>query len=300
MNKFSFQQILKGYHDADSATRLIYINGAVFILLKIILVTLWLFAIKGGDANDWIMNFMAVPTYIDKLLVRPWTLFTYMFTHTGFLHLIFNMIALYFGGQLFSQFLGQKKVWSVYINGGLAGAFLYIIAYNLFPVFGEVIPVSKAIGASASIMAILAAVATYVPNMEVRMFFLGNIKLKWIVLFLFVVDVLSISQSNSGGHISHIGGAIYGYFFALQLKKGRDISAWIWPIQRFFKKLFSFEKKSKIKVTHRSGVPKSDYQYNASKKQEQEKVDAILDKISKSGYDSLTKEEKNFLFSQSK
>jgi len=300
MNKFSFQQVLKGYQDGDAATRLIYINGAVFIALKIILVTLWLFAIKGGDANDWIMDFMAVPTYVDKLIMRPWTLFTYMFTHTGFLHLIFNMIALYFGGQLFSQFLGQKKVWSVYINGGFAGAILYIIAYNLFPVFGEVIPVSKAIGASASIMAILAAVATYVPNMEVRMFFLGNIKLKWIVIFLFVVDVLSISQSNSGGHISHIGGALYGYFFALQLKKGRDISAWIWPIQRFFKKLFSFEKKSKIKVTHRSGVPKSDYQYNASKKQEQEKVDAILDKISKSGYDSLTKEEKNFLFSQSK
>jgi hypothetical protein len=149
-------------------------------------------------------------------------------------------------------------------------------------------------------MAILAAIATYVPNMEVRMFFIGNIKLKWIVIFLFVVDVLSISQSNSGGHISHIGGAIYGYFFALQLKKGKDISSWVWPIQGFFKQLFSFEKKSKIKVTHRSDTPKSDYQYNANKKQEQEQVDAILDKISKSGYDSLTKEEKNFLFSQSK
>lgn len=300
MNKFSFQQVLKGYNDADAATKLIYINGAVFIFIKVILVALWLFAIQGGAANEWVMDFMAVPTYIEKLIVRPWTLFTYMFTHTGFLHLIFNLIALYFGGQLFSQFLGQKKVWSVYINGGLAGAILYIFAYNLFPVFGNVIPVSKAIGASASIMAILAALATYVPNMEVRMFFIGNIKLKWIVIFLFVVDVLSISQSNSGGHISHIGGAIYGYFFALQLKKGKDISGWIWPIQRFFKKIFSFEKKSKIKVTHRSGVPKSDYQYNANKKQEQEKVDAILDKISKSGYDSLTKEEKNFLFSQSK
>tara|TARA_R110002049_G_scaffold289495_2_gene472363 strand:+ start:1269 stop:2168 length:900 start_codon:yes stop_codon:yes gene_type:complete len=299
MNKFSFDQLRKSYNDADSATRLIYINAAVFVLIHLVGLILWLFSIPGGG-NVLVDSYFAVPTQITNLLYKPWTIFTYMFMHTGILHILFNMVALYYGGQLFSQFLGQKKIWSVYINGGLAGAALYILSYNIFPVFGDALSGSKAIGASASIMAIIAGIAAYMPNMEVRMFFLGNIKLKWIAIFLFVIDLLSISQSNSGGHISHIGGAIYGYFFAMQLKKGRDISAWIWPIRDFFKRVFSNRRKPRFDVKYKSAVPKSDYQYNAQKKSNQDALDAILDKISKSGYDSLSKEEKNFLFKQSK
>lgn len=299
-NKFENFRLNLGYEEADAPTKLIYINVAVFILAKFIFVVLWLFGVQSTLANEWIMRFIAVPTHIETLLHKPWTLFTYMFMHIGFLHLLFNMIALYFGGKIFSQFLGQKKVWSVYINGGIAGGILYIISYNLFPVFGEAIPSSKAIGASASIMAILAAIATYMPNMEVRMLLLGNIKLKWIVIFIFVVDVLSISQGNSGGHISHIGGAIFGYFFAIQLKKGNDISNWVWKVKNFFAKIFNNNKKQKFKVSYKNTVPKSDYQYNSKKADDQQKVDIILDKISKSGYDSLSKEEKSFLFNQSK
>ncbi len=300
MKKFSFDQLNLGYQEADAPTRLIYINVAVFILAKFILVVLWLFGVHSSLANEWMMRFTAVPTHFETLLQRPWTLFTYMFMQVGFLHLLFNMIALYFGGKIFSQFLGQKKVWSVYITGGIAGAILYIISYNLFPVFGEAIPTSKAIGASASIMAILAAIASYKPNMEVRMLLLGNIKLKWIVIFLFVVDLLSISQGNSGGHISHIGGAIFGYFFAIQFKKGNDISSWVWKVKDFFAKIFRMNQNKKFKVSYKNTVPKSDYQYNSNKIEDQQKVDVILDKISKSGYDSLSKEEKNFLFNQSK
>lgn len=299
MNKLSLDQLRKSYTDADSATRLIYINVAVFVLIHLIGLILWLFKIPGGG-SALVDSYFAVPTNMTNLLYKPWTIFTYMFMHTGILHLLFNMVALYYGGQLFSQFLGQKKIWSVYINGGLAGAALYILSYNLFPVFGEAMSVSKAIGASASIMAIIAGIAAYMPNMEVRMFFLGNIKLKWIVIFLVVFDLLSISQSNSGGHISHIGGAIFGYFFAMQLKKGRDISNWIWPIADFLNQVFTNRRKPKFDVKYKSAVPKSDYQYNAQKKNNQEELDAILDKISKSGYDSLSKEEKNFLFKQSK
>ncbi len=298
MSKFSFDQLLKSYKDADAAMRLIYINAAVFVFIHLVGIILWLFEVQGGGVI-LVNRFFAVPSDLVSLLYKPWTVFTYMFTHTGILHLLFNMIALYFGGQLFSQFLGQKKVWSVYINGGIAGALLYIISYNIFPVFSETLTISKAIGASASVMALFAAIATHIPNMEVRLFFLGNIKLKWVVIFLFMIDVLSISQSNSGGHISHIGGAIYGYLFAIQLKKGRDISKWIWPIGDFFNRIFSFKRKPKFDVKYSSNVPKSDYQYNAKKKETQEQLDTILDKISKSGYDSLSKEEKNFLFKQS-
>lgn len=298
MSKFSFDQLLKSYKGVDAAMRLIYINVVVFVFIHLIGIVLWLFEVQGGGVI-LVNKFFAVPSDLVSLLYKPWTVFTYMFTHTGILHLLFNMIALYFGGQLLSQFLGQKKVLSVYINGGIAGALLYIISYNIFPVFGETLTISKAIGASASVMALFAAIATHIPNMEVRLFFLGNIKLKWVVIFLFVIDVLSISQSNSGGHISHIGGAIYGYLFAIQLKKGRDISKWIWPIGDFFNRLFSFKRKPKFDVKYTSNVPKSDYQYNAKKKETQDQLDSILDKISKSGYDSLSKEEKNFLFKQS-
>jgi membrane associated rhomboid family serine protease len=298
MRKFSFNQLTNSYKEADASTRLIYINVIVFVLIHLIGLVLWLFAIHGGG-TVLVDRFFAVPTNITYLAYRPWTIFTYMFMHTGLLHLLFNMVALYYGGQLFSQFLGQKKIWSVYINGGLAGALLYIFSYNLFPVFGDAISVSKAIGASASIMAIIAGIGAYMPNMQVRLFFLGNVKLKWIIIFLVVVDLLSISQSNSGGHISHLGGALYGYLFAIQLKKGNDISKWVWPVSDFFKRVFNSPRTPKFKVKHSSGIPKSDYQYNAQKKKNQDQLDAILDKISKSGYDSLTKEEKNFLFKQS-
>ncbi len=299
MSKFSFSQLTQKYKDADASTRLIYINVSVFLIIHLIGQILWLFNVtdRGTSLVD---QFFAVPTSIGNLIYRPWTIFTYMFMHTGLLHLLFNMVALYYSGKLFSQFLGQKKIWSVYINGGIAGALLYILSYNLFPVFGDAISVSKAIGASASIMAIIAGIGTYMPNMQVRLFFLGNVKLKWIIIFLVVVDLLSISQSNSGGHISHLGGALFGYYFAIQYKKGKDISNWVWPVAAFFQRLFSFKGKPKFKVKHNSGIPKSDYQYNAQKKKNQDQLDAILDKISKSGYDSLTKEEKNFLFKQSK
>ncbi len=299
MSKFSFNQLSSSYKEADASTRLIYINVSIFVFIHLVGLILWLFAIQGGG-TALVDRLFAVPTSISNLVYHPWTIFTYMFMHTGILHLLFNMVALYYGGQLFSQFLGQKKIWSVYINGGLAGAALYILSYNLFPVFGDALSGSKAIGASASIMAIIASIGAYMPNMQVRLFFLGNVKLKWIVIFLVVIDLLSISQSNSGGHISHLGGALYGYFFALQLKKGNDISKWVWPVAAFFGKLFSFQRKPKFKVKHNSGIPKSDDQYNAQKKSNQDQLDAILDKISKSGYDSLTKEEKNFLFKQSK
>jgi membrane associated rhomboid family serine protease len=279
--------------------RLIYANLVVFLGIKILYLPFWLMQIDLSP-NQFALNWLAVPAHPMQLLYKPWTVFTYMFLHLGFFHLLSNMIWLYFLGQLFVQFLGEKKMWTVYISGGVAGALMYILFFNLFPVFAEVMPISKALGASASVMAIVAAVGTYAPNFSIRLLLLGDVKLKYIAIFAFVIDVISISNSNSGGHIAHIGGAALGFLFAKQWKKGNDITAWVGSATAFVKAIFSSSKKSRMKVKYNkqknSQKPESRYEYNSRKKEEQEQVDEILDKISRSGYDSLTKSEKDFLF----
>lgn len=280
----------------DTLIKLIYVNVAVYLLTKILFILFWLFQL-GGQTEYFIINYFAVPSDIGILLTRPWTIFTYMFLHVGFFHLLFNMVMLYFGGQLFMSFLGNRKLWTLYIGGGLAGAVLYILFYNTFPVFSEVLSSSKALGASASVMAILVGVATYAPNFSVRMLLIGEVKLKYIAIALFVIDILSISNSNSGGHIAHLGGAAMGFLFAKQWKKGHDITAGIGKAGDYFAKLFSPSRPPKMKVKYKKKA--SDYEYNKQKKERQEEIDAILDKISKSGYNSLTKSEKDKLFDAS-
>lgn len=279
--------------------RLLYANIAVFLAIKLLALPFWLFQTQLS-ADQFALNWFAVPSDLTKLLFKPWTLLSYMFLHLGFFHLLSNMIWLFFLGQLFVQFLGEKKLWTVYIAGGLAGAVLYILFFNIFPVFEEVAPISKALGASASVMAIVAAVGTYAPNYSIRLLFLGDVKLKYIAIFAFVLDVISISNANSGGHIAHIGGALLGFFFAREWRKGKDITAWVNTATAFVKAIFTFKKKSRMKVKYKKSNQQqrsvSRYEYNSRKKEEQEQVDAILDKISRSGYDSLTKAEKDFLF----
>jgi len=279
--------------------RLLYANIAVFLAIKLLALPFWLFQTQLS-ADQFALNWFAVPSDLTKLLFKPWTLLSYMFLHLGFFHLLSNMIWLFFLGQLFVQFLGEKKLWTVYIAGGLAGAVLYILFFNIFPVFEEVAPISKALGASASVMAIVAAVGTYAPNYSIRLLFLGDVKLKYIAIFAFVLDVISISNANSGGHIAHIGGALLGFFFAREWRKGKDITAWVNTATAFVKAIFTFKKKSRMKVNYKKSNQQqrseSRYEYNSRKKEEQEQVDAILDKISRSGYDSLTKAEKDFLF----
>lgn len=279
--------------------RLLYANITVFLAIKLLALPFWLFQTQLS-ADQFALNWFAVPSDLTKLLFKPWTLLSYMFLHLGFFHLLSNMIWLFFLGQLFVQFLGEKKLWTVYIAGGLAGAVLYILFFNIFPVFEEVAPISKALGASASVMAIVAAVGTYAPNYSIRLLFLGDVKLKYIAIFAFVLDVISISNANSGGHIAHIGGALLGFFFAREWRKGKDITAWVNTATAFVKAIFTFKKKSRMKVKYKKSNQQqrsvSRYEYNSRKKEEQEQVDAILDKISRSGYDSLTKAEKDFLF----
>lgn len=287
-----FDEIKNSFKQGDILARLIYINLGVFILVKLVQVITYLGNVPG--LYNQLIHLLAVPASLSELARKPWTLFTYMFLHEGFLHILFNLLWFYWFGKIFTQFLDSRKVVGVYILGGLTGAGLYILAFNVFPVFSPSLDISIALGASAAVLAIVIAISAYAPNFELHLMFLGPVKLKYIALVTVVIDVLSIASSNAGGHIAHLGGALYGYIFALQMRKGNDIS------EGFTKVLASignyFKPGKKIKVTHRKKPPADDIQYNTQKRQYQEEVDAILDKIAKSGYNSLSKEEKEFLF----
>ena len=208
------------------------------------------------------------------------------------------MIMLYFGGSIFLQFLGSKKLLTIYILGGLFGAVFYILAFNFFPVFSEVSQCSAALGASASVIAILVAIAVYVPDYSVVLLLFGRIRLKYIALFFVIIDILSIEKENPGGHIAHLGGALMGFIYILFLKKNIFQFNLFNNLINYFKKLL--KPKSKLKVEYkRSGRPISDDEFTKNREENQKIMDGILDKISKNGYDSLTSEEKNFLFSAS-
>jgi len=270
--------------------RLILINIIVWLAIKFLEVFFYLLMIHNAD----IAIFFSLPANIHSLLLKPWTLLTYMFLHEDFFHLFFNMISLYFGGRIFLEFLDEKKLRSTYIAGGLAGGLFFILSYNFFPVFGSVVSQAVLLGASASIVAVLVAVAVYVPEYKVNLFLLGIIKLKYIAISLVVLFTLSITKDNPGGHLAHLGGAFWGFIYAMRLKKGKDI------FKNFntFINLFSF--KPRLKVNYKANKrPVSDEEYNRQKVEKQEKIDAVLDKISRSGYSSLTKEEKELLFDSS-
>jgi hypothetical protein len=205
------------------------------------------------------------------------------------------MLWLYWFGTIFLQFLDQRKLVAVYLIGGICGAFLYILSFNVFPAFTGILNESIAIGASASVMAVVVAIAAYSPDYSINLFLLGRIKIKYMALAIFVLTSFMDFSTNSGGKLAHIGGAIFGYVYAMKLRQGRDLGKGMNKIIDFFATLFKPRKK--LKVTYKR--PSNDYEYNKVKADRQTKINEILDKISKGGYDSLTKEEKNTLFRES-
>jgi len=273
--------------------KLIYINVGVFLLFGILGVISFMFRLFNIDP---FLERLYLPADNSILLTQPWAFITYMFLHNGFLHLLFNMIWLHFGGKIFLQYLNPKQLLSTYILGGISGGLLFILAYNYIPALTMHTQNAQALGASASVLAIVVAIATYSPNYSVRFPFIGIVKLKHIAIVCVILDVLSIPQGNAGGHIAHLGGALFGYFYIKQLKKGNDISN---GFSDFLNKLVNtFKTKSKLKTVHKRS--KSDKQFNKEKTEQQKAVDLVLEKISKSGYESLSKEEKATLFSASK
>lgn len=290
----------------SALSRLIIINIAVFLLVNIINLFLWLFTISidldGVAGASRITYWLAVPSHLDALIQRPWTLFTYMFVQENFFHILFNLIMLYFGGRIFMEYLDSRLLVNTYVWGGLIGAFFYIAAFNTFPVFRESVALSVALGSSASVLAILLAIATYVPDYTVHLFLIGRIRLKYIAIIFVVIDVLSINRGNPGGHIAHLGGAFWGFISILLLKRGYRNPLFInWY---GFRSMASWFKRRPRVVYSRerytpSARPLSDDEYNRIRAEKQKKIDAILEKISRSGYDSLTKEEKELLFKAS-
>ena len=280
-------------------SRLILINTIIFLLTAVVHLITWLSGIPDYSGLTLLSRYLALPSGLSQLAKMPWTIFTYMFLHQGFLHWLFNMVMLYFGGILFTEYLSQRKLLMAYIFGGLAGAVFFVLAFNIFPAFAAVRQHSVALGASASILAIIIAIATYVPDYTVHLFLLGKIKLKWLAIAFVVLDILSVPQGNPGGHIAHIGGALWGFFWALSLRNGHDFLRIFDGIK--MPDLKQRERKYKRFDTSRpaSGHPMTDEEYNRKRVASQKEIDKILDKISKSGYSSLTKAEKELLFKSS-
>ncbi|MFF5382433.1 rhomboid family intramembrane serine protease [Pedobacter suwonensis] len=259
------------------------INVILFLITSIIGVVVFLGRIPV-DANLWIREYVGLPASLPKLPERFYTLFTYMFFHDGILHVLFNMLGLFWFGNIFMNFLKSRQFHFVYLAGGLFGGLFALAVLNIFPVYADGLAGVTIIGASAAVMAIIFAAATLVPNYSIMLLFFGEVKIKWIAIVYFILDFIAIGSVNAGGSLAHIGGALLGFTFIKSLQNGRDWSK-------------IFERKPKLKVVrNEKPVKKPEFKGGVT----QQEIDAILDKISTSGYDKLTTVEKEKLFKASK
>ncbi len=278
-------------HSGSKINLLIGINVFVFLLINVPAILEQLFITGFGQPSlikSYSIEYLEMVASLPKLLTRFWTPLTYMFMHEGVFHILFNMLWLYWLGQVFEEYLGNKKTIGLYIAGGLAGAAAYVAAFNLIPAFTHTPEVLQIpiLGASASVMAIVVATATLLPDYTIFLMFLGPVKLKWIAIFYVVLDFLSIAGPNAGGEIAHLGGALLGFIYIKQLQRGNN---WGESIGNVFKA------SPKIKVVSKNaGYQRAGKSSNHTPQQDE--IDRILDKISQTGYDSLNKSEKETLF----
>jgi len=287
-------EIKSSFKSGSSLIKLIYINLAVWIVVNII--EIFFYLTNTHDAYMKFLLYLALPADLNNLLHKPWTLITYMFLHKNFIHILFNLLWLYWFGRIFLQYLDEKKLVGIYLLGGLSGGLLYVLTYNLFPVFSSELALSHAMGASASVLAIVIATAVYTPNYNMNLLFIGPVKIIYIALIGFAVTSLFDFSINTGGKIAHIGGAVFGYLYILRYRSGKDMTK---GLNKLLDRIFNlFKPRPKVRVTHRRFD--TDMDYNTRKRDEQAEIDRILDKIAKSGYDSLSSKEKEILFRQSK
>lgn len=296
-----FDEVKRFFSKGSSLSILIIINVAIWIVIQAAKVILFIYNNPDGNAaSTLVMHLLAIPASVPVLIERPWTLITYMFLHIDIWHLLFNMIWLYWFGRIFLEFLSSRQLVFVYLLGGFSGALVYVVAFNVFPVFIEIVPVSFALGASASVMAIVTAISFYVPNYTIQLFLFGRIRILYLAIALFVFDFFMIPSGNAGGHLAHIGGALFGVIcsqvYRITNKQGNTSY-----YNTFFSNLKDrFQWKQKAYQPQQDYTrPVSDEEYNRKKQENQQRIDEILEKISKGGYDSLTREEKEFLFKTS-
>lgn len=301
-NRNPFEDLGRFFRSNAVLPRLIFINAAIWLAIGIMRVFSFLLNVPDTALTNYIVDYLALPAKLDSLISRPWTLFTYMFLHIDFFHFLFNMLWLFWFGKIFLEFLKSRQLLLIYLLGGLSGGLLYVIFYNIFPVFEKSLDLSVALGASASVMAIVTAISVYVPGYSIQMLFIGRVRIFYIALFLFVLDFFMIRSENAGGHIAHIGGALFGLSYIVAMRKGMNFSgvwntSWIKGVMRKFGKRRLRGEYDNTSATF--GRPLTDDEYNARKAEKQKKIDDILDKISKSGYESLSGEEKDMLFKSS-
>lgn len=281
------------YSRLNIAEKLIAINVLVFIVNSLV-------PFLFGMSKNSIVQWFELPNDIVDIVLQPWSIVTYSFFHGGIGHLFWNMLLIYFVGRIFLNLFDTKRFLNVYLLGVILGGLFFVLGYNIFPAFFNTN--AYLIGASAGASAILIFICTYIPNQEVRVIFF-NVKLWYIGAFVVLMDLVQLPLGNSGGHLAHLGGAFLGYLYASQLLKGTDIgsgfSKFLDVLANLFKKT---EKKASMKTVYKNqGVDsKSTAKADYDKKTHQKKIDAILDKISKSGYESLSKAEKDFLFKAGK
>lgn len=263
-----FDQVRYNFARQGILAKLIIINVAVFLTVNVV----------GNLSHIPLLLYLGLPVGGAEFLTRFWTLFTYMFTHADLWHIFWNMFLFYFMAQIFFTIMGQKKMLYLYVMSGLSGGALMLILGMIFPArFSN----SILIGASASVLGVGAVMAVYAPNYRVFLFGVWELAYKYFYLIVFAANTIIDLSVNTGGKISHVGGALFGVFYGLSLKKGRDL----------FDFTFLKRRGKKLKVVYHSGE-----RYEGGYEDEEQKMNALLDKISRSGYDSLTKAEKEELF----
>lgn len=292
MNSNLFKDLKhKVFQSGDPSYLYIGICIIIFVVVELINVPFFLSGNGGLIYGDFIRNYFGFPADIAALPTRFYTILTYQFFHDGFLHLLFNMLWLYWMGRIFLDFLKPRQFHFVFLGGGFAGALLFALAFNIFPVFQSVSG-ATVIGSSAAVMAVVIATATLMPNYSIRLLLFGDVKLKFLAVAYIVLDLIGTTSQNAGGSFSHIGGAILGFAYIKMLQNGTDWSN-------------IFKKKPKLRVVRNDRKQTATTAAGSSSGKrgnavEQREIDEILDKISKSGYDKLTREEKETLFKASK
>ncbi|RYE91095.1 MAG: rhomboid family intramembrane serine protease [Cytophagaceae bacterium] len=292
------QDIRDAFSRRDNAlNQLIIINALVFAVLIILRA---IFFISQSDSYQPLMRQLALSSDGPTLLRHPWTLLTYAFVHEGFLHILFNMLNLYWFGQLIREYLGDRRLVSLYVLGALAGAAFFLLAYNFIPALMPMVG-QPVIGASASVTAIIVAAATLLPDFTFMLFIVGAVKIKWIAVAVVLISLAGINGGNPGGEITHLGGALLGFVYIKMMQAGTDLGRPVVAVGNWFGRIFS-QRPSSMRVTHRQPVATGARSAGSSTKSTglsaagQDEIDLILDKISHSGYESLSKDEKQKLF----
>lgn len=293
----SFLDELKSMYKNSTYMKLIFLNVGIFLALNIVFAFARLSDVEL-EAIEWGYYLFAMNSDISEFIYQPWSIVTAMFAHTNFMHLLFNMLMLFFVGRMFEQLYGGKKLLYVYVLGGLAGGVLELISHLVFSsLFGESVMV---LGASGAIMAIFVMLAFSQPNLKVNLFMVLPVRIIWLAVVYIVVDFLRLGTEDGVAHFAHLGGAIIGVLGAQNMYSSSNIIVATESATKGFSNLFKRNKRPKLKVKRGRDVRQmTDEEYNADAKSRQQDIDRILDKISKSGYESLSKKEKDFLFNQS-